>query len=118
MARVLVFVYGTLKRGWPANQLLAGQEFVGPACTESRYRLFDQGSYPCLVEDRHSGLAVRGELWRVDEMVLPQLDAYEGIYLFRRDRIDIAGVSEPVWAYFYNRPVTGFPDCGPSWPRE
>ena len=57
---------------------------------------------------RFSGLAVLKGI---------SLDAYEGVPLaFRRQEIQIAGQSEPVWAYFYQGDVSGMKDCGEGWP--
>lgn len=113
----LLFVYGTLKRGQRSHGLLRGQEFVADAETAPGYRLYDQGRYPCLVEDPQRGVAVQGELWRVEAAALARLDAYEGAPdLFERREVQVRGVREPVRAYFYRGDVRGFRDCGGSWP--
>src|SRR5207249_6980142 len=67
MGRTTLFVYGTLKRGGRGNRWLAGQRFLGEAVTEPTYRLYDLGTYPGLVRDEANGLAVKGELWEVDD---------------------------------------------------
>src|SRR5437868_520360 len=74
MATSTLFLYGTLKRGHPSNALIAGQEFLGEVQTAPHYRLYDSGPFPCLVEDRPRGVAVRGEIWRVDDGLLAKLD--------------------------------------------
>ena len=118
MAKITLFVYGTLKRGCQQNHLLAGQEFVDEAHTPSYYRLFYTGAYPCLVEDRLQGVAVHGELWRVDHATLTQLDSYEDVpRTFIRQEIEIAGRSAPVFAYFYQGDVSALEDLGDRWPR-
>src|SRR5262249_5468067 len=117
MTTVHVFVYGTLKRGQGSHLFLAGQEFLGEGQTLPRYRLYDSGRYPCLIEDSPRGTVVRGEVWRVSEEVMRLLDAYEGApELFRRHEIALAGFDGPVLAYFYNRDVSGYVDCGGEWP--
>src|SRR5262249_53161627 len=73
----LLFLYGTLKRGCRNHHLVAGQEFLGPARTLPRYRLYDSGLYPCLVEDTMQGCAIAGELWRVEADALERLDEFE-----------------------------------------
>ena len=119
MARTLLFVYGTLKRGQRNHARLAGQEFVGEAQTLPRYRLYDRGRYPCLVEVGQAGVAVRGEVWRVDEADLACLDEFEGApTLFRRRVLALPGFAEPVETYYYQRPVHRLPDCGTCWPRS
>jgi len=62
MAQTLLFVYGSLQRGCRNHHLLAGQEFLHIARTVPRYRLYDRGSYPCLVEEPEHGVAVQGEV--------------------------------------------------------
>jgi gamma-glutamylcyclotransferase (GGCT)/AIG2-like uncharacterized protein YtfP len=119
MAKTTLFVYGTLKRGLPQSRLLAGQEYLGEAQTLPRYRLFHNGSYPCLVEDRHQGVAVYGELWRVDDATLARLDEYENVpSAFLRAEIEIAGQSPPISAYFYQGDVSGLKDSGHRWPAS
>lgn len=116
MKKHLVFVYGTLKRGYYNNRLLEGQEFVGEAITEPKYRLYDLGSFPGLVEDNEKGKAIKGEVWRVDEKVIPRLDMLEGTpHLYRREFIDIAGMDEKVQGYIFNRSLDGCDECSPVW---
>ena len=62
---ILLFVYGTLKRGCRNHRLIADQRYLGVATTEPRYRLYDLGPYPGLVRDDAAGLTVAGELWEV-----------------------------------------------------
>src|SRR5262249_55047590 len=75
-----IFLYGTLMRGEPAHQLLAGHAtFVGQGHIAGT--LLDLGSYPGLVAGRGR---VRGEVWRLaGPEVLRTLDEYEG-YNFER----------------------------------
>ena len=118
MPKIALFVYGTLKRGGRSNHFLANQEFLGEAETLPLYRLYDHGDHPCLVEDREHGVAVRGELWLVDEATLPSLDAYEEVpSWFMRDEIGVARQTTPIWAYLYQGDVSGLEDCGTNWPN-
>ena len=89
MARTTLFVYGSLKRGQCNHGYLAGQEFLTAARTLPYYRLYLRGGFACLVEDPTNGLAVHGEVWRVDDeaanvvrlvqtQVLPGLATVEG----------------------------------------
>lgn len=117
MAQTLLFVYGSLQRGCRNHHLLAGQEFLQIARTVPRYRLYDRGSYPCLVEEPEHGVAVQGEVWRVDDRVFAALDELEEVpTVYVRREIALEAVPPPVWAYFYQGDVSGFPDCGERWP--
>jgi gamma-glutamylaminecyclotransferase len=116
IARTILFLYGTLKRGEKSHRLLAGQRFVGEATTEPRYRLYDLGPYPGLVADV-AGVAVAGELWDVDAAGLAELDRFEGVPdLFVRELVAVRGTAGPVEAYLYARPVPSGARSGGSWP--
>jgi gamma-glutamylcyclotransferase (GGCT)/AIG2-like uncharacterized protein YtfP len=86
MQRVRLFVYGTLKRGFAREDLMAGAVFEGSATTQRGYALHDLGAYPALVSAVDG--AVLGEVYRVDPEHLEQLDRYEGCPdLYRRESI-------------------------------
>ena len=113
--QTLLFLYGTLKRGGRNHPLVADQEFLGPARTLPRYRLYDSGSYPCLVDDA-AGVAIRGELWRVDAAMLQRLDEFEEVgHTFARRQVAVEGTDETVFAYFYCGAVGTYSDCGAEW---
>ena len=78
MALTTLFVYGTLKSGMSHNHRMAGQELIGSFRTLPRYRLYACGWHPGLVETAEGGVAVEGELWRVDDQALAELDRFEG----------------------------------------
>jgi gamma-glutamylcyclotransferase (GGCT)/AIG2-like uncharacterized protein YtfP len=74
----LLFVYGTLMRGERNHAHLRGARFVDAVATTPDYTLhrvvaFD---YPALVAEGVT--SVSGELYDVDEELLPALDAFEG----------------------------------------
>jgi gamma-glutamylcyclotransferase (GGCT)/AIG2-like uncharacterized protein YtfP len=117
MPRTLLFVYGTLKSGEQAHELLAGQEFVRAAQTVPIYRLYGLGWHPGLVTDRAAGLAIQGELWAVDEATLAKLDEYEGVpHWFARDFVAIADLVGDVQAYFFTGAVPVDSPSGDRWP--
>jgi len=112
MATFRLFVYGTLKRDGSRGPVLAGQRHLGPARTLPCYALYDLGAYPGLVRDDRAGEVVTGELVEVDDALRPRLDAIEGSpTLFRLEEVHLEGIADPVWAYFYRRPVHGRPRC-------
>jgi gamma-glutamylcyclotransferase (GGCT)/AIG2-like uncharacterized protein YtfP len=117
MPKTLLFVYGSLKYGQSGNYLLDGQEFVRPAQTIPLYRLFGLGWHPGLVVDRSAGLAVKGELWSVDEECLAKLDEYEGVpHWFTRDSVGIADLVGDVQAYFFCGALPEDAPSGDHWP--
>jgi gamma-glutamylcyclotransferase (GGCT)/AIG2-like uncharacterized protein YtfP len=112
----LVFVYGTLKSGYHNNRLLEEEEFVGEAVTKPLYRLWDVGAFPGLTEDFENGKAIQGELWRVSPECVVRLDRLEGTpYLYRREVLQIEGVTEEVQGYIFNRDYSRLEECSPVW---
>jgi gamma-glutamylcyclotransferase (GGCT)/AIG2-like uncharacterized protein YtfP len=112
-----LFVYGTLQRGQRNEHLLRGQTFLRTAPTLPRYRLYDAGEYPGLVEDDAAGQAIWGELWEIDEQLLPALDALEGVpVLYERRIIAVEGAAGPVIGYLYRGDLTTLRACGDRWP--
>ena len=118
--RTLLFVYGTLKRGDVRAPLLDGQQFIGEARTAPRFRLYNTGDYPALIEAQRTrlvGRSIVGELWAVDETCLARLDVEEGVEegLYERTAIDLMGEQTPADTYLYRHSVEGFTDCGECW---
>jgi gamma-glutamylaminecyclotransferase len=117
MGRTTLFVYGTLKRGGRGNRWLAGQRFLGEVVTEPEYRLYDLGTYPGLVRDATNGLAVKGELWEVDDACLAGLDDFEyAPELYTREPVAVQGAQGPVETFVYNKPIPPGAKSGDFWP--
>lgn len=118
----LLFVYGSLKRGYELHSELHEQQFVAEAHTAPEYRLFDIGRYPGMVKVASEGLSVKGELYRVSQQCLQRLDEVEGVDegLYLRTCIPLwqppCSDLEPVWTYLYLQPTEHLRDCGPQWP--
>jgi gamma-glutamylaminecyclotransferase len=115
-----LFVYGTLKRGDVRAPLLAQQRFIAEVRSADRYRLFNTGSYPALVDAERinlPGRSILGELWSVDRACLARLDEEEGVGegLYARRTISLLGEAPMAQAYFYLLPVRGMADCGDAW---
>ena len=70
-----IFVYGTLKRGYPNNPLLESSEFLGEAVTVPIYKMIGT-SFPVIMPDP-SGKPVAGEIYTVDDAALARLDRLE-----------------------------------------
>jgi gamma-glutamylcyclotransferase (GGCT)/AIG2-like uncharacterized protein YtfP len=118
----LLFVYGTLMRGFdhPMAQLLSrSAEFLGEA--RCRGRLYLVKHYPGLVLSGDPAETVSGELYRLlrpDEL-LREFDMYEACgegfaapteYLRRMLPVTRDGhAAEQAWTYLYNWPVAHLP---------
>lgn len=87
-----IFVYGTLKRGFPNAAGLDGQRFLGAARTLDAWPLVVGGQWfsPSMLPERGVGHRVAGELWEVDAATLAALDRLESTHLptgYRREAV-------------------------------
>ena len=78
---VKVFVFGTLKRGFPLHHGMAGAKFLGEYQTVERFPMFVAGPWfaPMMMNEPGVGLHVLGELYDVDDAQLACLDGIESI---------------------------------------
>lgn len=104
----LVFVFGTLKQGFPLHDSgLKGSRFLYRCKTVAPYPLVIAGPYfaPMMFDEPGTGLRVVGELYAVDDAGLARLDAIEsvGIPGNLRSPISVAPLHKgpPVAAFAY-----------------
>lgn len=125
---MLVFVYGTLKRGGCRHHFLGDARFAGKARTKSPFRLYDCGTYPGMVRGEN-GLPIEGELWQIEEGQLVVLDEVEGVdeSLYERVMIEVQrietkdgsefrGTTMEAWTYLYLRSTDGMRELVDRWP--
>ncbi|MFV0298537.1 MAG: gamma-glutamylcyclotransferase family protein [Hyphomicrobiaceae bacterium] len=107
-----VFVYGTLKRGFPNHHCMEGAAFVCMARSIEAWPLVvgNTSFTPYLLPEKGAGHRVTGELWDVPETMMPSLDDLESTHLpngYRRTRIQVepegGGAAGEAWAYFRER---------------
>lgn len=80
---LLVFVYGSLRKGEPDHPALQGAQFVGNGHTVPKFRLVDLGVYPAMIEV--PGYRVFGELYAVTREIRRRLDVIKEVpVLFQR----------------------------------
>jgi gamma-glutamylaminecyclotransferase len=117
--KMLLFVYGTLKRGCSNHGQLAGQTFVGSARTVPGFRLYDLGGFPGIAEQAEDREGVAGEVWSVDAEALRRLDAFEGVHegLYRRQAVALQPpfAGNPVETYVPSLGVAGRREVGAEW---
>lgn len=82
LERNQLFVYGSLKRGFPNHAVLGGARWHGPARTAPAYRLGRLSGYPVLCGG--GSLRIAGELYSVSASELAALDEFEGAAYERR----------------------------------
>lgn len=75
----LVFVFGTLKEGFPNFATNKGRKLPGAFITQRRYPLYLVGDRhsPWLVDQQGDGEQVLGEVFEVDEQTLQAMDVLE-----------------------------------------
>lgn len=75
---LLVFVYGTLKKGFGNNVLLADAEFLGEAITADETYVMTGRGIPFVHLVPEDGHSIVGEVYNVTEPQLRSLDGLEG----------------------------------------
>lgn len=114
----LVFVYGSLKLGYPNHQCLYDSPKVGDATLMGNHRMYSLGGFPGVVptSPEEGGVPITGELYEVTPGVLTgSLDRLEGyreaneadsFYLRRQVMVETADGLVPCETYFLNKPNT------------
>ncbi len=76
-----IFVYGTLKEGFPNFDLNKGQRIPGNYVTKVRYPLYIVGDRhsPWLVSQPNVGTQVKGQVFVVDDLAILEMDRLERI---------------------------------------
>jgi len=106
----LIFVYGSLKRGFANHPRLEGAAFLGETRTKDRFfRMESFGAFPAVYKAIPAGKAhtktggpsysIEGELYEVDDKILEELDRLESNeYFYRRELVKLANDQE-AWMY-------------------
>lgn len=107
----MLFVYGSLKEGFPNFHVNQGQRVSGEFRTVQRYPLYlIAGRLPCLVNAPGEGLRVQGQLFEVSPDALARMDVLERIGQpggYQREPIAVQGIAatapepQPVSAFVY-----------------
>jgi len=104
----LVFVFGTLKEGFPNFATNRGVRVAGSFRTCAAYPLYLVGDrhVPWLVNSPGTGVRVSGEIFRVDGAALAAMDKLERVLEpdgYRREMLEVEGGDSPgiLLAYAY-----------------
>lgn len=108
--KYLVFVYGTLKKGWGNHVIIEDQKFLGASKTlDERFQMYHLGGYPGVVAGSAS---VPGELYEVDEAAFARCDRLEGHpHFYKRELVTVSdpdgdeGDCLEAWMYVYQGSV-------------
>jgi gamma-glutamylcyclotransferase (GGCT)/AIG2-like uncharacterized protein YtfP len=74
---MFLFVYGTLRRGEPGHDLMAGATFIATVM-KTNLKWIREADYPSCIETDNALDFVVGEIWEVPASDLPLLNEYEG----------------------------------------
>ncbi len=94
---MLVFVYGTLKKGMGNHTILSKSRFIGNAITLRRsFCMYDNRFFPFVVNaDNNDGSFISGELYEVNEETRQRLDTLEGVpFLYNSMEIKVSLLSD------------------------
>ena len=81
---MLMFVYGTLRRGECRNSVMDAGQFVGKGLLRG-FAMLDLGAFPGIVPSTGDGVVV-GEVYEVGDALVRRLDKIEGVpHLYTRD---------------------------------
>ena len=97
----LIFVYGTLKTRQSRNNILSNSEYLGIFKSLPKYTMVNLGSFPGIFEGGNTSIS--GEIYRVSEEVLHQLDLIEGHPDFYFRKKIFVYDKENVFAYFLEK---------------
>jgi gamma-glutamylaminecyclotransferase len=103
-----LFVYGSLKEGFPNFHVNRGRRIAGHFVTTVPYPFYlVDGGLPCLLNQPGQGLTVRGQVFEVDSAALAAMDQLERLGEpggYTRERItvqslDTGATPHEVWVY-------------------
>ena len=100
---MLVFTYGTLKKGFHNHYLLEDSKFIGEAVTKNKYGLYPSvcGSFPFALKSKND-IEIIGEVYDVDNYTLARLDALEGYpVLYLKEEIEVVLNDKIIKALIY-----------------
>ena len=103
---MIVFVYGSLKKGKRLHNYLKNTEFLGNALTCDKYPMIvsKSGWYPYLLDKKGEGKKVKGEVYKISPKLLKTLDRLEEVpHYYKRKKICVKLDFKTVnaWCYFY-----------------
>ena len=103
--KALVFVYGTLKKGFMNHSLIESSEFLGGGRTEEKYTMHHSFDRKIPFITKEPSYYITGELYNVSTIMFAMLDCLEGHpHWYKRDLIivNIEGKQYRTWMYFLN----------------
>ncbi len=118
----LIFVYGTLKQGFPNYPRNTGRRVPGDFRTLQPFPLYvvqlpNEDRAPWLMHSPGQGSPVTGQVFEVDDHLLQAMDRFEEVGLpqgYVRVAIDLEAVDapgQPIASYAYVKPQHQLAEC-------
>jgi len=104
---ILMFVYGTLKKGFGNHFFLENCKYVGEAKLHG-HAIYHLGHFPGVLPSFSDRDAVIGEVYEVDPTSLVNIDRLEGngfLYIRKDVEVELADKKQIVQTYIYNKIV-------------
>jgi len=103
MENNVIFVYGTLKRGFKLCDMLEKSKFLGDGETLHKYVMYTNGRFP-MVSDKYKETRISGEVYIVSDDVLENLDIIEDcpdVFTRKSVFVTMNNYVDHVYAYMY-----------------
>jgi gamma-glutamylcyclotransferase (GGCT)/AIG2-like uncharacterized protein YtfP len=100
MKKTLVFVYGSLKKGYGNHCILGDSTFIGDHVTDEKYTMLSMGAFPCV--DDGGTTPIHGEVYAVTDEILNNLDLLEGCPRFFKQK-KLSSVYGEIVMYVINK---------------
>jgi len=105
---MIVFVYGSLKKGKKLHNYLENANFLGNAITCNKYPMIvsKSGWYPYLIEKKGIGYKIKGEVYKISLNLIKILDRLEEVpYYYYRKQISVCLNNKRIqaWVYFVKK---------------
>eukprot|EP00003_Mantamonas_plastica_P025479 TRINITY_DN5002_c0_g2_i1.p1 TRINITY_DN5002_c0_g2~~TRINITY_DN5002_c0_g2_i1.p1 ORF type:complete len:161 (+),score=54.19 TRINITY_DN5002_c0_g2_i1:1-483(+) len=108
---ILMFTYGTLRKGFHNHHYLEGAEYIGAATTAEQYSMYtnhadeSRGSKGIpFVNPEEKKICIRGDVYCISEKMLKRIDGLEGHpNWYWREEIPVlmdGGEEKTAWIYF------------------
>ena len=94
---MLLFVYGTLKKGHSNHRLIENASYIGEDKTRENYCMINLGHFPATLE-REKMSSIKGEMYLANGDLLQTLDKFEGKWFYRKKVLFESGKS--AYTYF------------------
>lgn len=111
----LLFVYGTLKQGFPNHYLMQGAYFIGTGHTVQKFAMYKH-VVPYVVKGEPVS-CIHGEVYSIHHSILETLDLFEGNPVWNyREIVDVILNTNAshlsAWMYFNDTPIGELVESG------